>query len=576
MGVFDYRVPDVLKISSGDLVEIPLKNSSELAIVTLLTDTSEEEVRDISRVVMHAFLSEASIHRLTRIASAIVQSPASILKATFQGFREQIEPLSVEKSSPLSEPESEVWKAIKTKLSPDTPLFLSLGFSQSLSVALWMKASTNKQLLIIAPFENQVTAASGQPGLEHAAILHGTIKDKQRAQIIEGWRNGDIRTLISTRQGSLLPAKELGGIICLDATNTEHQNTKRNPRFDARLATELLAKEHACPLLLTGHVPRSRDILSKTQTVFPSFAPFSVISLKAEEQKTGKILITEALKIGITEALQNKKSVLCSFNRKGFAKRLQCRSCQYIPTCGTCGSIPVVRKHDLRCPVCHTEMWRPNNCLSCGELRLTIKGIGNKSIANDLAALFPEAKIALIDKDQEQIEEADIYLVTEYYFSNRFTKDEPSFGFIAELAADLELTTGKEDAGEALMQKLYRLGHIAREHAAPCIVQTWLPDMVKKMQTPKVFLQEELSVRKKYSLFPHREIFTVESRGKPVTNEDRAILDILKQVPSARVLQTSAKYTITSTTKSKHRVEEELQKLTDMLTITPTRTTYES
>ncbi len=581
MGVFDYKLPENLDVSVGDLVEVPLKKSTCIAIVRSTSGrASSSNLRSVIRIVRKAYICEEDILRLEKIARAIIQSPSSILYTALYGMREEtIEPQWLQAAKPETESWSDkIWDDLRKRIGDSNQLSLQLSFSQSCTLASWLRSNVNDQLLVLAPWEVQTQAIAARSFLgDRALALHGRTPPRERAAIIEAWRTGECKTLISTRQGSLLPANNLSAVLVAGATSDDHMNWDRNPRFDARLAAELLAKQHKCPLVFTGDLPRVEDIARKRTILTASRSKFQIINLRADEERIGLPLISESLKAGITAALQKQKSVLCSFNRKGFARRLQCKDCEHVPTCGTCGAVPVVRKSDIVCPVCENEMWRPKSCPACGSQKLKLRGIGNERLAGVLRKTFPGAVVEIIDKEHPEIKQADIYLVTEFYFHAQYSATyRPPFGLVAELAADLELGAGNERAFEHLAQKMYRLGHIARAHKVPCIIQTWLPELIKSICEPKKFLEHEWQQRKTYELPPSREQYVIDVRGERPTTPELEIINRLKDLPGTSVNKSSYRWDVRFKTDILPYIHERISELPDRYRIQPTLSTYET
>jgi len=351
MGVFDYLVPGGMKVQIGDLIEVPFKNTTIMAIVRSVgAKQTTDELRPLTRVITPEFFSVDGLVRLETIARAIVQSPSSMLYTAIYGVREQsIDPKwNVGTQAETRPLHGKIWDDLRARIAKTDPFSIQLSFSQTCTLASWLRDEIDHQLLIIFPWEAQTRSCASRTRLgENSITLHGKTPPRERAAIIEAWRTGECKTLVSTRQGSLLPAKNIGAILIADATSSDHMNWDRNPRYDARLAAELLAREHQCPLIFAGNLPRTEDLARSRMILATAEPTFQIVNLRAQEEKIGLPLITETLKTGICAALQEQKSVLCSFNRKGFARRLQCGACEKIPTCGTCGAVPVVRQEDI-------------------------------------------------------------------------------------------------------------------------------------------------------------------------------------------------------------------------------------
>lgn len=169
----------------------------------------------------------------------------------------------------------------------------------------------------------------------------------------------------------------------------------------------------------------------------------------------------------------------------------------------------MVRENDLVCPVCHFEMWIPPKCPACKSDKLSKRGVGIQGIKQSLQKAFPQARIGVVEKKVQELD-ADIVIATEYFFSTAWQPfSKRQFGVVAELSADQALSHQDFRTMEKAAYKLHRLVQLAAQQKAECIIQTWLPGVIKQMLDPNQFYDHELSVRKSYNLPPTMERISV-------------------------------------------------------------------
>lgn len=520
-------------VGIGDVVRISFKNREILGVVRGLRKESDTETWPlhssksqktralllIKEVIEPKFLSSDDIKRIESIAANIAQSPSTILHTALFGFQNKKNEL---KQNYISYPKLTINKQtakqvseVMAKLKNENELFYQTNIEGALTLAYALTKQFKNQILILAPHERNTKIIHKLINFKsETAILHGKCAPAERNAIIRDWQSGKIKVLISTRQGSLLPAKKIDAVLVIDADSIDHKNWDRNPRYDARLAVNLLAKQHQAKLVYTGYMPRLLDIFEKKPIIFSRNTDGQIINLSAHEEYSGIPLISDTLKNKISEVLKTNKQTLLVYNRKGVANRLQCNICGHIPFCGTCGANPVVRASDLLCPVCKAEMWIPKKCPACGSDKLKPRGVGNKKIKTELQKVFPGKSISIVDKQNIENLNADILIVTEYYFhAIHYPFMKKKFGLIADICIDLGLG-GNYDSSEITAMKLNRLLAIAEQQKADCIIQTWIPDEIKKMLSLIPFLKSELQIRSKYRLFPAFEVITVRAPGK--------------------------------------------------------------
>lgn len=574
-GFFDYRVPKTLRIQPGDLVEIPFRHRNLLGIVREVTDTSEfKRVSNISKLVEQGLCSTGDVERLEQIAKRLIQSPASIFDTTFQGINRsdgELTKYADPKSSPQVDANTaaQIQQAV-SQTAPNMSQFVQVSMEGEFGLAHVLAKQSSNQTLILVPRGRLAELLIRSVHFKHAAILHGKTPLKERGAIIRAWKKGTLRVLIGTRQAALLPARNLSTVHIIGAGSDDHISVERNPRYDGRLAAELLAHQHGAALVFSGPFPRVEDFAQKRTILQDSDQKYTLVSLKAQEQSSGTAFLSEDLKKAVKTALQSQKKVLCSFNRKGVAKRLQCNACGHIPLCATCENVPTVRENDLLCLTCGAEMWIPTACPSCKEERLGKRGLGNVGIAQAFTKAFPGVKVGIIDKTNQH-EDAEIQIVTEYFFTSIFQPfAQQQFGVVAELGADLQLGVNYSSA-EKTAKKLHRLISIAAQQKATCIIQTWLPDVIKPLLQTETFLKQEHKTREAYHLPPVWNRYQVTCKKDAATIVPMVLQEATNQI---EVLQTTEN-TFELLTKHPEAAQKLLAPLPDACIITPELSSYE-
>lgn len=521
---FDYSIPDGMDIKIGDLVEMKFKGRLILGIVKRIKESSEfKKIIPINTLIRNRFLTENDIERYETIAKMIVQSTSSILSATFKGLRcndkTSLKSTTGTLRTSISERDADAIKQVLEKISKTDKINAGISYEATLVLAQILRKKFQNQILIIVPRERDAELVVKLVDLGLCAILHGKTTSKERNAIMNAWQNGSLKTLIGTRQSALIPAQKLDSIIVFDAGSEDYAKINRNPRVNARYCATLLAKQHDAKLIFTSPLP----LLKKNNQAQPSQdLTANVVNLGAEEEKTGLPLISETLKASIEKSIQNNKKTLLVYNKKGVAKRLQCRACDYIPVCGNCQSVPNVREKDLACPVCKTEMWIPTTCPSCKSPKLSQKGIGNKRIKTVLEKTFPKSHISIIDSSTKKPIPADIYLVTEKFFKQYYKPfSKRVFGTVADLMIDLGLQGESFRSNYQTAYKLHRLRLFAVQQKSDCIIQTWLPQIIKPMLNIEKFINQELEIRKQYQFPPFFEQITTIDKDDKITYKQR-------------------------------------------------------
>jgi primosomal protein N' (replication factor Y) len=170
----------------------------------------------------------------------------------------------------------------------------------------------------------------------------------------------------------------------------------------------------------------------------------------------------------------------------------------------------------MRCHTCNYKATLPNSCPECKNPEVVLKSIGTKAVADDIASLFPEAKIMRFDTDNkksERIEQhyeavhsgnIDIIVGTQTLAKGL---DLPSLGLVGVIIADTSLYFPDFSAQERTYQLLHQvIGRIGRGHReSEAIIQTYMPDnaIIKQVTTNDwdEFYNNELMERERF-LFP--------------------------------------------------------------------------
>ena len=511
--VFDYAIPDNTSVNIGDVIQIPFRHRTVLGVVKALApSTSEKRVLNIASGSIGFAIPEIDLVRIEVIAFELGQSVSSILNVAYEGLspypaskdfpsRRNNENIGHSKTSPKIDHETIASiHTIIDRLKTDRAITLACDDETFCVLAHAMCKTVSDQIVILVPRERDARFIAGMLSQFAPAILTGKIPPRDRNHILRSWRSGMTRVLVGTRQSVLVAPQSLGAVLVYQSGCEDHGSPLRNPHVDSVRVAEALAQSAQSIFV-------SADVFPAPSATLPLLvandgADPTLIDVVHKGENSPYPLISQTLLESIKLALQSQKKVLLSFNRKGVAKRIECKACGHVPFCGTCGSLPMVRLDDLLCTACGTEMWRPTVCPACSSPKIGLKSIGGAKIADDLHKAFPEAVIGHIQKGRID-RGADIVLATEFFFSSVI---EPftayNFGVVAEILGDLSFTPGDYRGAEMTARKIARLRHLAHREHAECLIQTLTRDRLQSLLGAEYVNRIELEARKKYSLPP--------------------------------------------------------------------------
>jgi primosomal protein N' len=514
-GAFDYRVPDGVHLRIGDVVRISFRRRTILGVVReLLETTAEPRVVEIGSEPAVFSLSASHLDHLNTIASELGQSISSILSVAYEGLLPTSTDVRLPTPSPspsFSIPQDTI-EIVRAVLGAATPAATSAFSLDDETVAVLAHAlckSAQGQTLIVVPRERDAQFFSALLRPFAPMILTGRTKQFERNAIIRSWRNGGRSLLIGTRQTALLEPKRLETVLVFQAACEDHGSTLRNPHINATHTAQALAEHHRARCIITDPLPPLSSTYTPRPTPHTLPAPM-ILDTTNRGETSAYPLLSQTLLEAIKTALHSEKKVLLSFNRKGVAKRLECKSCGHVPFCGTCGSLPMVRLDDLLCEACGTEMWKPTTCPACGSPKIGPRLIGGTRIVDDLKKAFPDATIGHIEKGRIDLG-AQIVVVTEYFWSSVITPfHKYGFGLVAELLADVGFAPGDFRGAEKTARKVQRLLNLAAREHAECMLQTVARDRLLSLLGPAHVTDSERAIRETYLLPPFSVIVTFE------------------------------------------------------------------
>ncbi|MDA8132324.1 MAG: primosomal protein N', partial [Elusimicrobia bacterium] len=244
------------------------------------------------------------------------------------------------------------------------------------------------------------------------AAWHARLTPKRRAEAWAGAASGRFKVIIATRTGVFLPFRALR-LAVLDSEHEEvYRQEEAEPFYHAR---EVLLRRTAaigasvvlaspCPSMETwgaaagGELERF-DAVPRARLAGPG-PDVRVLDLA---QYPGDVL-ARPLSDGILRTVKAGGQALVIAARKGYASRLFCANCGWMPRCRTCGPGLTVLKsagadRSLLCRRCGKKEPWPEVCPSCGGKVFRDYGAGTQKAQEAIARLLPGAKIARFDGD---------------------------------------------------------------------------------------------------------------------------------------------------------------------------------
>lgn len=510
---FDYKI-NQLKPMIGDLVEINFKGRKTIGIVRNLKSSSTfEKHSEILRIIDHQF-EKLDIERIEKISYLNFISTSTLLYYIYNSAKYQKNKIYSHKNLLNSVSRIDLQNNFDI-LNDYKNLEISVN-NQILSILNIIK-QTKKQLLIIVPNESMKDLIVNilNKVKVNFNILYGQINYDNLKRIKKSWQLGNNRILVGGKKAVLLPVKNLESIIIIDPQSDDYAIVDQNPSIGIDYSAELLAKQHKAKLYRIGH---SLDINLSDSRFIEKIKP-KIVELSKQGEYTKLPLISKTSLTLAENALQNGKNVLFFLNRKGHAKHLKCTECHHIPFCGNCGDIPKVRKDDLLCESCSTEMWIPKNCPACHSEKLKKAGLGIKEIEKHLQDYFSL-------QNKSYIENLDV-ISEDGLRSQIYNFKGKKYDLVIDLLGDIHQIDSRFNANEKAVYKLKRFCHFSNDHKAECIIQTFSKININKLLNEE-FYENELNLRKQLKLPPFSGIIELNSKNEEFLTEIKSKFELEK------------------------------------------------
>jgi primosomal protein N' (replication factor Y) len=334
---------------------------------------------------------------------------------------------------------------------------------------------------------------------DEVAVLHSALTARERFAMWRKLRAGEVQVAIGARSALFAPVRALG-LLIVDEEHDSSFKQEEGVRYHARdmaiwrahrtsavcvlgSATPSLESEH---LARTGRAVRLR--LPERARAQP-LPRVEVVDLRRNGAgPTGDPRISMPLHRAIEDALRAHEQVILFLNRRGFAPSLRCDGCGEIATCGACSVALTFHKRAavVRCHYCDYEAPLTLRCSGCGVEALVLEGIGTEKLEDTLAAAFPHARVARLDRDvasgkrieavlaRVRAREVDILVGTQMVAKGH---DLPSVTLVGVINADAALSIPDFRAGERAFQLLVQVaGRAGRgDVSGRVLIQTYNP-----------------------------------------------------------------------------------------------------
>jgi primosomal protein N' (replication factor Y) len=338
--------------------------------------------------------------------------------------------------------------------------------------------------------------------IDNVLVTHSTMTESTRHKTwLEALTTPEPRVVIGPRSALFTPLPNVG-LIVIDECHEPSYKQEKSPRYSALRAASVLANKHGARLVMGSATPSvadyfvaselgsetivSLDVLARPKAVLPEV---KVVDMTKHLNFNKSRFLSDVLLEQLAATVSAGHQALLFHNRRGSAPITLCENCGWSAACPRC-FVPLTLhadKYHLRCHLCNHQERVPTNCPECGGAHIIHKGIGTKRIAEELAKLFPDARIARFDGDNADNEtvdsqyqalydgDIDIIVGTQVIAKGL---DLPKLRFVGVVQADSGLALPEYQSAERVFQLLAQVsGRVGRnEHKSHVVIQSYQPN----------------------------------------------------------------------------------------------------
>ncbi len=383
---------------------------------------------------------------------------------------------------------------------------------------------------------------------DQVTVLHSRMSDGERFDAWRAIREGRYPIVIGPRSAVLAPLPSIGLIVVDEEHETSYKQFDPAPRYHARDVAVMRAYNNGAVCVLGSATPSLESVANaqagkytllqmlervpvKGRDAAPLPAVRIVNLLREKQVRRLKGALADELREAIHVRLERGEQIILLQNRRGYAPVLTCEDCGHTPECRDCAVSLTYhkQKRQLRCHYCGRTERRPSVCAVCGSSALAFLGVGTQRIEEELAGIFPTARLLRMDFDTTSRKgahraildafgrrEADILLGTQMVAKGL---DFPHVTLVGVVDADTGMLMPDFRATERTFQLLAQVSGRAGRHDLPgeVILQTRNPDhpaiRFALAHDFDGFAKHEMEERKTFGYPPFGRMIGIEFKG---------------------------------------------------------------
>ena len=260
---------------------------------------------------------------------------------------------------------------------------------------------------------------------KRVAVQHSALNHTERLLQWQMIQDGGADIVVGTRSAIFSPLENIG-LVIIDEEQEHTYRSESAPRYSAHEVARQRAAENGALLLLASATPSTESYYAaqhgRTQLVRlikryggNPLPKVQIVDMRAELASGNPREISLAMEDAIRHNLEAGKQTILLLNRRGYQTVAQCEDCREVLKCTKC-SVPMVyhkAAHKVLCHYCGSQMEPPTVCPACGG-KLQYRGFGTQKAEEELAKLFPDARVLRMDQDSTAAKDAHEKLLARF------------------------------------------------------------------------------------------------------------------------------------------------------------------
>ncbi|HEY6231228.1 MAG TPA: primosomal protein N' [Pyrinomonadaceae bacterium] len=403
---------------------------------------------------------------------------------------------------------------------------------------------------------------------DRVAIFHSSLSRGERFDEWSRVRNGEAPIVIGTRSAVFAPIENLGLVI----VDEEHESTYRqqdSPHYNGRDTAIVRAQKEAAVVILGSATPSLESFHNANSGKYQylqlprrlanrPMAVAEIVDMRDVFRRHQKPRIfSDELLGAIAETQQKREQSIVLLNRRGYSSFVLCRSCGESIQCPNCDVTLTYHRSEtvIICHYCNHRERAPQVCPNCQGKYIYYVGEGTQQIEEQLKQLFPELRIARIDRDtaarrgafEKSLREfgegkIDMLVGTQILAKGH---DFPNVTLVGVVSVDAGMALPDFRAAERTFQLLTQVaGRAGRgDRAGKVLIQTYHPYHYAlrhaAAQDYEGFYQEEIRHRQNHTYPPFVALASLLVHGSDLIRVKAEAAELRKELDRANPERTA-------------------------------------